>query len=381
MSFTLIGTDKGNTSSLDLDTPSSTAIGDIEIIVDGVDSPGSVNNDLVDVDGFTRAHAEIRHNSDTLGFDFFYRVVTVAGITTRTVAGFPGSSCQAILAVFRHDTGGGTWGIVTPVSNNVPTNGVCLVPASGSIASEDDSLLVFHGVNDSQSTVTGAPSGMTEINSFSNIASMALFSYFENIATGGSESRTITYSASDAVIGVMAVFTYTLSGSVSLLVDDLSQSQTIDQPSLTQANILSTDDINQSQTIDSPVLTQAHILTVDDITQAQTIDIANIIQSHILSVNDLNQSQSIDEPALVARIIVDNINQAQTLDVPALVQANVLSVDNLTQAQILDNVYSGAIVVGSHKGEVLVFSAYNGIIQSTNAHTGEVKVFNAVDIT
>jgi len=189
----------------------------------------------------------------------------------------------------------------------------------------------------------------------------------------------------------------------SLSANSINQSQTIDQPILTQQNILSTDDINQSQTIDSLILTQAHILSVNDITQSQTIDnitlsvagallvnnlsqtqtidLASIIQSHILLVNGLDQSQSIDEPGLSIGITVDDINQAQTLDLASLTQANILSVDNLTQAQLLDNVYSGEIVVGSHKGEVLVFSAYNGIITSTNAHTGEVKVFNAVDIT
>lgn len=192
-------------------------------------------------------------------------------------------------------------------------------------------------------------------------------------------------------------------GSISLVVNDLTQSQTVDQPSLTQNNILAVNDLDQNQSIDSLTLTQAHILSVnditqnqtidnvtlsvagallvDDLTQSQTIDLANIIQNHILLVNGLDQSQSVDQPSLSIGITVDDINQAQTLDAAALVQANILSVDNLTQAQILDNVYSGEIVVGSHKGEVLVFSAYNGIITSTNAHTGEVKVFNAVDIT
>jgi len=72
---------------------------------------------------------------------------------------------------------------------------------------------------------------------------------------------------------VSAYINYTASGgSTALLVDDLTQSQTLDQPSLTQANILSTDNIDQSQTIDSPVLTQVHILSVDGIAQAQSID-------------------------------------------------------------------------------------------------------------
>jgi len=195
----------------------------------------------------------------------------------------------------------------------------------------------------------------------------------------------------------------TLTQAHSLVVNDVDQGQTIDQPTLTQANILSTNDLDQSQTIDSPALTQAHVLSVDDITQSQTIDnvtlaiagallvndltqsqiidLANIIQSHILSVNGLSQSQTIDQPSLSAGITVNDITQAQSLDLPTLTQANVLSVDSLTQAQILDNIASGAIVIGFHEGEVSVFSAYNGIITATNAHTGEVKVFNAVDIT
>ncbi len=195
----------------------------------------------------------------------------------------------------------------------------------------------------------------------------------------------------------------TLTQAHSLAVNDVDQNQTIDQPSLTQANILGVNDLNQNQSIDSPTLTQAHILTVNDITQSQaidnvtlavagallvdnlsqsqTVDLANIIQNHILSVNGLDQNQTIDQPSLLTGITVNDITQTQSLDLPTLTQANILSIDNLTQAQILDNITLGGLVVGFHKGEILVFSAYNGIITSTNAHTGEVKVFNAVDLT
>jgi len=208
MSFTLIGTDKDNsTVPLELSTPSGSAIGDMEIIIVGVDSPTSVDDELVDTDGFTRAHARIDHASDTLNIEFFFRVVTVAGVVNREVAGFGGSSAQGILAVFRNDTGGGTWDIVTPVSDNTETDGDVTV---GPVTSEDDSLLIFNAVNDSQSTVTTAPSGMTETESFSDVSAMATFTYHEDIATGASESRSIDFSATDAVIGVIAVFTYTI---------------------------------------------------------------------------------------------------------------------------------------------------------------------------
>lgn len=40
-----------------------------------------------------------------------------------------------------------------------------------------------------------------------------------------------------------------------------------------------------------------------------------------------------------------------------------------------------SISIGFHQGEVVVFSAYDGVVDAGNAYTGKVATFNAIDIT
>jgi len=188
--------------------------------------------------------------------------------------------------------------------------------------------------------------------------------------------------------------------STGVTVNDLSQSQTIDQPALTQHNILAINDLSNAQTIDQVTLTQVHILSVNSLDVSQTIDQLNLTQQNVLSVNDASQNQTIDQINLTqhnilsvdellqsqgldvvtlstitsALLSIVNLSQNQTIDANQLVQHSVLSVNDLSQAQLIDVVNFAGIVVGFLEGELSIVYAYNNQTMITNALTGETSI-------
>lgn len=132
----------------------------------------------------------------------------------------------------------------------------------------------------------------------------------------------------------------TLTQANVLSIQDAAQSQTLDNVTLTQAQIISVADLTQSQTLDNITLTQAHVLTVADVSQAQTLDNVTLTQANILSVADLSQDQTLDSVTLtIAGVLaINDITTGQTLDNVTLTQAGILAVNELSQGQTLDAV-------------------------------------------
>ena len=118
-------------------------------------------------------------------------------------------------------------------------------------------------------------------------------------------------------------------GSVSLIVDDLSQSQTIDN--VTISLDLDIQDISQSQQIDNTSLTDS--LISNNIGQLQFID--NSILVVDLPVSDMVQQQQVENSVLGVSVISTDISQQQTIDNTSLDVS--LSVSNIIQNELLEN--------------------------------------------
>jgi len=156
--------------------------------------------------------------------------------------------------------------------------------------------------------------------------------------------------------------TFTAAGGTALVVQDIFQSQSIDNISLTQHSALSVGDIAQSQaidnidliqhgdllvgdliqpqTIDNVILSISTQLVAQDSTQAQTIDNVSLVQHNSLLVSDLEQSQTIDNVLLTQHniLIISDVLQAQILDTPSLTQHGIIAVNNVNQDQVIDSV-------------------------------------------
>jgi hypothetical protein len=98
--------------------------------------------------------------------------------------------------------------------------------------------------------------------------------------------------------------------------------------------------IDQSQSIDNVTLTQHNVLAVNAVNQAQSLDAVTLTQEHVLAINDLLQS-----------IGLQNID---------LTQAHILAINDLTQQQILDVMELSGFVIGGLNGTVVVYALLGG---------------------
>jgi hypothetical protein len=185
----------------------------------------------------------------------------------------------------------------------------------------------------------------------------------------------------------------------SITLQDLTQGQTIDNAALTQANIVSVDSLGQGQTIENATLTQAGAIAVNSIEQSQTIDQITLTQAHVLVAADMTQAQAIDEITLLASgtLSLDAVSQSQTIENATLTQANVLAVNSLSQGQTIDEALltiAGVISIdGVTQAQVLDaleliqanVLAPNGITQSQSVDNATVSAagftLNPDDIT
>lgn len=221
MSFIKIGSTEDVTgASRDMVTNASTLIGDIVVLRICVDG-GSITP-TVDVD-FTEMTGNLRHTGDTLGKQSWWLVADANGETTYTISGL-NSSVKVTQTVYRNTIGGGTWALDSIVTSNTLTGGSFTM--SG-VTSVNDSLLLFSSSHDNNSAVTTPPPGMTEAApNPTGGDTIGLRSYFEDITSGAAESQTIVYTGTDAILGDLAVFTYTIAGGESITADSGSYSYT-----------------------------------------------------------------------------------------------------------------------------------------------------------
>ncbi len=278
------------------------------------------------------------------------------------------------------------WDETQATNNNYSSGNAWGTSGSLLIGTDIDSTLAYDGIvyndtNPADKVFPFASAGLTNVED--QIDGTANNEGFWLSDTNGAGRRTFPSSTGADGDRPSLMVTHA-GGAAALVVQNLSQAQTIGSPTITQNHILPVDDLSQDQTISQPVLTQAHVLPVNNLTQDQLLSIPTLLQNHILSVDDLSQAQTIGNVTLVGGVlalIVQNLSQDQTIGQPALTQQHLLSVDDLTQAQLIDNVFLGGLVVGFLKGELSVISGYNGEIQVINALTGKVTVINPLKIT
>lgn len=226
-------------------------------------------------------------------------------------------------------------------------------------------------------------------------------------------------SAIDSVVtGSFAIFGS--AAGTALIVNDMTQGQSLSQPVLTQAQILVTNDLNQAQELSQPTITQHQILTVNDLEQLQQLEQSTLIQHNILvvddiyqaqelsqagltqhnvlvvnamvqaqelgevtlgvagvlNVNDMSQQQQLTQPIIdqIFALLVNDIDQTQDMTSPVLSQHQSLVVDDMTQTQLLSLVNLGGAAVGCINGVVTLASKINGVVTFTPIIEGSVSL-------
>lgn len=194
----------------------------------------------------------------------------------------------------------------------------------------------------------------------------------------GGNNNTVRYS-------IYAVYA---AGVPSLIVQNVSQAQSIDEVAITQHGVLAVNDVSQGQsadnvvvtipgvlivqdagqvqTIDSVVLLQHNVLVVAAIDQSQSIDPVSITQHNVLAIDDVNQDQAIENVVLsvISTLVVDGVSQDQNIDSVALTQHNILVVDDVSQLQNID-----PVVLAQHN--VLVVNDVSQLQKIQNINVGD----------
>jgi len=161
-------------------------------------------------------------------------------------------------------------------------------------------------------------------------------------------------------------------GGISLTVSDLSNSQSLDAVTLTQAFIAAVNDLSNSQSLDAVTLTTAGDLFVDSLaeghalsevsllesafltlaglSQAQAVGVVSLLQANSLGLDSLVQQSSLSDVTLsvAGSISADALTQSMQLGAVSLVQKNSLSVFGLDQSQqiaVVSIFESGALSV------------------------------------
>jgi len=218
MSFTKVGsTEKVTGTTHSHTTHVNTLIGDLihlQAVVDG----GSVTMTPDAIFGEATIH--LRHTVQVLGKQSWWAVAIADGETTYDLTGV-NSSIKSTQTVYRNSIGGGTWALGSINDDNTSSGGSFTL---GGVTSLDNSLVVFSTTHDDNAGVTTPPSSMTEAApNPTGGDTVGLRSYFEDITTGKAESQNIVYASSDAIIGDLSVFTYTISGGAADIEMDIAQ--------------------------------------------------------------------------------------------------------------------------------------------------------------
>ena len=181
----------------DVDKPVGTLEGDLIVLT--YTSDGDTFADVPT--GFTEVY-QYNGSPDSNGIQVFQKTAGASEPASYTVT--KNASVRGLFTSesYYDDVGGGAWVIGTPATGDSASG----VPLSlGPITTEDNSLLLGAWANDSFSTVTSPPSGMTLSTAGPSGGSVALHTYYELIITGASESRSLTYSGDTSVGGLFNV--------------------------------------------------------------------------------------------------------------------------------------------------------------------------------
>lgn len=121
--------------------------------------------------------------------------------------------------------------------------------------------------------------------------------------------------------------------------DDITISLTEDNDTVTETNfVISSQDITNTLTTDNDTITQNHIIADQDITNNLTIDNATIAQNHIVVTQDVAISLTEDNTSIIENFTVASIDTAISLttDNTTINQNHVLTPDDIAFAMSTD---------------------------------------------
>lgn len=126
----------------------------------------------------------------------------------------------------------------------------------------------------------------------------------------------------------------------ALLVNSLLQEQFTSNISLTQANVLSIAGLDQSQSVGNVVLSQSTLLVLQGLTNDQLLQSINLTQASSITTQSLAQSHGVDAIALGAGIslAINSLNQLHQLENIDLVNNYILDVNNLIHGHVLTHI-------------------------------------------
>ena len=127
-----------------------------------------------------------------------------------------------------------------------------------------------------------------------------------------------------------------------LVVDPLSQSNLVEFiTGMTQQSELAVYDLSQSNLVEHVDLTQLHILAVDDLGQSSLVEHIDLAQLHILAVDDLGQSNLVEFITGMTQqqeLAVDGLSQSNLVEHIDLTQLHILQVDDLGQSNLVEHI-------------------------------------------
>jgi hypothetical protein len=169
--------------------------------------------------------------------------------------------------------------------------------------------------------------------------------YLSNNVSGQSISTTKVRIAANQPSGArwqinwIKLYGTSVSAGTTLNVNSLSNSQNLDQVTLTQKHTLSANNLSNANSLDQVTLTQKHALIVNSLNHIQSLDQVTLDQKYLLSVNSLSHLQSLDQVTLTQKhlLSLNNLSHVQSLDEVTLLVGTLDQVQLLTDALIVSD--------------------------------------------
>jgi hypothetical protein len=146
----------------------------------------------------------------------------------------------------------------------------------------------------------------TDTKIISNVEAYWLRTVVYTPSGGGTNLGIIYEDDSHGGLGNGHFYNYVIdSGSATLTVDDLSQSNTVSVPTLVQVTDLTVDDLSQDNTVDKVGITTIYNMAVGDLIQINQVTFITLSAPATLVIYDLSQSNFVDTVVISTGITAD----------------------------------------------------------------------------
>lgn len=307
-----------------LNTSSSTAVGDVLLLVQATDHYPADEIETPTGGGTWNGPVVVGRDDDTTSphIKVWWREVTTGGSQTvqANVTQDPGNHAHLFVLVGADTT--------DPVSGAAATTGFGTDQAAPSVTGVEDGMLVCGWISDDAPLEYAAPAGMveddtTELNPWSTT-----FTAAEALdADGATGTRTATIGAGNSFTAVSVGIAPAASAPVEIIPDGASHTQTAGSPTLTQVHTLTPAQAGLGHTATSSALAQTHALaaasaghghsvTQPALTQTHTVTVQGAVHGHAAGQSALSQVHAITSASAV---------NGHTADSPAVDQAHIVA--------------------------------------------------------